>query len=277
MDTSSVIDEALLLGTPRGALAAMLHAPPAGGPGVLFCNAFGEERKSSALTMVRLARAVAAAGFTVLRFDYWGCGDSEGEFVDADVETRLADIRCAADWLRGRVGGDVCLLGLRLGATLAAAAVQDIPGCAGLALVEPIPDGGAYLGGELRRKLVRQMMTAGSERSSRDEMMKDLERDDTLLDMDGFALRGAAYRQLTALGIRAGQIGFGDPVLVCQLHFNDRPKAELEAVCDAYREAGAEVEFVRLVLPPLWSRIDVTLAPELDAAVAEWFAAHFAA
>lgn len=263
--------EPLLIHTERGDLFAVYHpAPGAAKTAVLFCHAFGEERKSSALTMARLARAVAAAGHPVLRFDYYGTGDSEGPFVEADVQTRLADIRAAAGWLRERTGcGRPALVGLRLGATLAARAAEELDP-AGLVLLEPVPDGEKYLGGELRRQLVRQMMTHGKGSDSREELAENLQDDEFELDLDGFAIRGATYRQICDLDL--SEVRFAGPVLVVQLHFNEKPKSELEAVCEACREAGAQVTFERLVLPPIWNRIDITLAPELDGCVAQWLA-----
>jgi len=271
-------DEPVLIEAPRGALMGMLHLPagavpaePAKQTGVVFCNPFGEERKSGALVMARLARAVAEAGFPALRFDYYGCGDSEGETIEATVRTQVEDIRFAARWLVARAGvSGICLLGLRLGATLAARAAEGMAGCSGLVLIEPVTDGAEYFGGELRRKLLRQMLTEGRGRGSRAEMLKELESDEAVLDLDGFAVRGSTYRELKALGIRRGEVRFAGPVLVCQVHFNDGPKAELEAACEAYRQAGAQVEFRALVLPPFWARIEVILAPELNTTVVGW-------
>ena len=273
-------DEPVVLSGPSGALAGMLHLPvgPASAAGVVFCNPFGEERKSSALVMARLARAVAEAGFPALRFDYYGCGDSEGEFVEATVRSRLSDLLFAAGWLKERTAvRAVVLLGLRLGGTLAARAADELSACAGLILAEPITDGAEYFGGELRRKLLRQMLTEGRGRGSCAEMLRELESDEAVLDLDGFAVPGSTYRELKALGIRAGEVRFAGPVLICQVHFNARPKAELEAACEAYRQAGAQVEFRILVLPPFWSRIEVILAPELNTAVASWLQAQFRA
>jgi exosortase A-associated hydrolase 2 len=270
------MDKQVLIETPRGTLVGMLHLPgqaPAA-TGIVFCHAFGEERKSSALVMARLARAVAAAGLPALRFDCSGCGDSEGEFVDATVESRLEDIATAVAFLRERAGGGrVALLGLRLGATLAALAAERISDCAGLALIEPIADARAYLGGEMRRKLLRQMLTDGRAGASRAEMLAELERDDAVLDMDGFAIRGSTYKALTALGIRSGEVAFTGPVLVCQVHFKEDVRPDIEAACEAYRAAGAQVQRECIVLPPFWSRIEVGLAPELEAAVAAWLPA----
>lgn len=267
------MDEQVLIETPRGTLVGMVHRPAGRprGPGVVLCNAFGEERKSSALVMARLARAVAAAGRLALRFDYYGCGDSEGEFAEATARTRLEDVQAAAQHLRRQAGDDrVVLLGLRLGATLAARAAEETPDCAGLALVEPVADGVAYFDGQVRRSLVRKMLTRGTSGSSGAEMRRRLGSDDSTLDLDGFAVGASTYRELGALGIRAGEVGFAGPVLVCQVHFKDAARPELEAVCDAYRQAGAAVSFARLVLPPFWNRIEITLAPELDEAVTAW-------
>lgn len=263
--------------TTRGELAAILHTADAGaGTGVLMCHAFGEERKSSALTMARLAGAIAAAGLPVLRFDYFGTGDSEGDFVDADDRTRMDDIVDAAAFLRSQTRcTQLVLLGLRMGGTLAANAARRIDSATGLVLIEPLPNIEKYLGGELRRQLVRQMMTHGKGSSSRDETMSRLEQDDYVLDLDGFAIRAATYRRLCALGIRAGEVTPCGPVLVVQMHFNEKPKAELEGVCEAYREAGADVDFVKLVAQPIWQRIDVTLIPQLDASVTDWLVHSF--
>jgi exosortase A-associated hydrolase 2 len=265
------MDEQLVIETRRGALVGMLHRPERDArpeAAVLFCHAFGEERKSSALTMARLARAVAGAGLPALRFDYYGCGDSEGEFADATVASRLDDVPDAARFLQERTGAaNVLLLGLRLGATLAALAAEGLPDCAGLVLIEPIMGGAAYFGRELRRRLVRRMMTDGRAEEAAEPA------EDELLDLDGFAVRPATYRELRALGIRAGQVAFAGPVLVVQVHFKEGPKPELEAACNAYRQAGAPVAFRRLVLPPFWNRIEVILAPELDAAVTSWLCA----
>lgn len=247
-------------------IAGMLHSPPDGrvhATGV-FCNAFGDERKSSCLAVTRLARTLASRGMAVLRFDYWGCGDSPGEFADASVATRLADIRGALEYLSARSAADtIWLLGLRLGATLAARAAEQIRNCAGLVLIEPIPDGGAYVEALLQRKRVRQMLTTGSG-SGRAAATQDT------TDLDGYALRQSTVDELRALRIAPGEVGFSGPVLIVQASFNDKPKREAEAVRGAYEAAGARVDIRPVVLPPFWSRIDITDTSLIQEAVVGW-------
>ncbi|MBM4047042.1 MAG: hypothetical protein FJ279_18220, partial [Planctomycetes bacterium] len=86
-------------------LFGMLHRAELGADhksGMVFCHPFGEERKSAFRAMVAAARAFADDGFTVLRFDYRGCGDSEGEFRDATLAAQMADVRAALVFLRSR-------------------------------------------------------------------------------------------------------------------------------------------------------------------------------
>ena len=68
-----------------------------------------------------LLEQLAAQGWHVLRFDYFGTGDSAGEFDEADLTGWEADIEQALDELLDMAGArKVALVGLRLGATLAA-------------------------------------------------------------------------------------------------------------------------------------------------------------
>jgi pimeloyl-ACP methyl ester carboxylesterase len=180
-------------------------------------------------------------------------------------------VGAAARFLCEQTGSsEFILLGLRLGGALAARAAEELPGCVGLALIEPVADGAAYFDGQVRRSLVRNMLTRGNGDAPDPELRRQMESDQEVLDLDGFAISAATCRELSALGIRAGEVEFGGPVLVCQIHFKDAARPDMEAVCDAYRQAGAEVAFTRLVLPPFWNRIEITLAPELDEAVHDW-------
>jgi pimeloyl-ACP methyl ester carboxylesterase len=119
----------------------------AGTRGVVICGSFGFEEICARKSVVLLAHELAARGVNVLRFDYFGTGDSLGGPLDADqVATWIGNIRAAADWLRSHGGvSDLSLVGLRLGALLAVNAADTIENLATLALIAPPVSGKAWL------------------------------------------------------------------------------------------------------------------------------------
>jgi len=114
---------------------------------VLLCNPLGEEASRAHRTFRVLCTQLERAGYAALRFDYSGTGDSQGESADATIDAWLDDIRIAADRLRvASEAPRVVLVGLRMGATLAAlAAARGQVRPRHLLLWDPIVDGAAYL------------------------------------------------------------------------------------------------------------------------------------
>jgi pimeloyl-ACP methyl ester carboxylesterase len=81
----------------------------------------------------------------VLRFDYYGTGDSAGDSADVDWRRCMADTAVAADELRTRAGVDrVFAFGARLGGSMALASAAQA--ClAGVVVWDPVLDGQAYV------------------------------------------------------------------------------------------------------------------------------------
>ena len=126
-----------------------VRSPSEGLRAVVICNPWGPEYIYAHRALRQLARRLSLAGFHILRFDYFGTGDSAGDMVDADLLGWKNDIETAMDELMDLAGvKQVGLVGLRLGATLAASVVckrkKDI---GALVLWEPVFDGKAYFDG----------------------------------------------------------------------------------------------------------------------------------
>jgi len=114
---------------------------------VVVCNPFGHEAIRAHRLLRIVAERLAAAGFPVLRFDYYGTGDSDGDENGATLGQWSEDI-VKADLEARRMSGQphAAWLGLRLGATLAAmasAGTRMAP--RRLVLWDPVLDGNAYL------------------------------------------------------------------------------------------------------------------------------------
>ncbi|MEL6746387.1 MAG: bifunctional alpha/beta hydrolase/OsmC family protein [Pseudomonadota bacterium] len=109
-----------------GKLAARLEIP--NGPvraTVLFAHCFTCSKDSVAA--VRITRRLAEIGFGVLRFDFTGLGDSEGDFANTHFSSNVEDLLCAADYLRERLSAPAILVGHSLGGAAVLAAATRIP------------------------------------------------------------------------------------------------------------------------------------------------------
>lgn len=121
--------------------------PGTGARAVVLCQPWGHEYLAAHRSMRHLAKMLSGAGFHVLRFDYFGTGDSSGDIREADLSGWRDDIEMAIEELKDTTGvARVGLAGLRLGATLAAAvAARRAKDVDAVALWDPIPSGSDYL------------------------------------------------------------------------------------------------------------------------------------
>jgi uncharacterized protein len=128
----------------------MLHAPSGTlvrGHTVLLCNPFGQEAIRCHRLLRVLAERLARAGFHVMRFDYRGTGDSDGDEAQADWSGWMDDVlRANNEALRWSGNPRSSWFGLRLGASLAAlASSRAEPAPQLLVLWDPVLSGALYL------------------------------------------------------------------------------------------------------------------------------------
>ncbi len=123
-----------------------LH-PAGGGRGVVIAGGHGLDDLRSRRFLTLMARRIAERGLPVLQFDYPGCGNALGDHDGPGrVEAWTGSIGTAIDRLKHETGvADVLVIGFRLGALLAPAAVAGRDDVAGLALLAPPPSGKAYV------------------------------------------------------------------------------------------------------------------------------------
>lgn len=132
-------EEPLLFSCEGSLLVGILHRPRATQRGVAVLVVVGgpQYRVGSHRQFVSSARALADAGYPVLRFDYRGMGDSEGAY--AGFERVGDDLRAAIDTLCASCTprGGVVLLGLCDAASAALMYASSDPRVAGLILMNP--------------------------------------------------------------------------------------------------------------------------------------------
>lgn len=99
----------------------------------LFAHCFTCTKNS--LAAVRIARALTARGFGVLRFDFTGLGDSEGDFADSTFSGSVRDLLAAARAMADAGKAPTLLIGHSLGGAAALAAAADLPAVTAVATI----------------------------------------------------------------------------------------------------------------------------------------------
>ena len=155
-------------GSGRRTLYGAYHAPataPARPAGVVLCNPLGHEAVRAHRAFRQLANLLAQDRYHVMRFDYFGTGDSAGDGDDARLAGWIEDVGTAADELKDTAGvSKVWLLGLRFGATLALLSAQDRRDVEGVLAWDPVVNGARYLRqlGEMHVEYLRDELPEGS-------------------------------------------------------------------------------------------------------------------
>ena len=109
-------------------LAATLELPDAKiNYYALFAHCFTCGKDIIAAT--RIANTLTLNGVAVLRFDFTGLGDSQGDFSDTNFTSNVYDLVSAAEYLRNNYQAPQLLIGHSLGGTAALHAASDILEC----------------------------------------------------------------------------------------------------------------------------------------------------
>ncbi len=98
-------------------LAAVLHLPEGDQRWPCVVAAHGLLSSKDSGKYVQVGEEFSQAGFAVCRFDFRGCGESQGTLAETTVAQRVADLRAVVERMRAHpaLNGRVALLGSSLG------------------------------------------------------------------------------------------------------------------------------------------------------------------
>ena len=244
------------------------HAPrayPRRHCGVVLCYPMGDEYMRFHRAFRQLADRLTASGFPVLRFDFYGCGDSAGESTEGTLAQWQTDVTAAMQELQRRSGvGTLCLVGMRLGGNLAATVGAAYGNVDSMVLWDPVVCGRAYLQ-ELHR-LHRTMLQSAHVRpqpaigSNVPQEVLGFPLTTTLSEeiegIDLLALRQAPARQIYVL--------------------DSTGETALAALVTRLQGLGSAVQYTSLPDPQLWEWVEdvnkVVVPPRLLQAVVSWIA-----
>jgi exosortase A-associated hydrolase 2 len=168
----------------------------------LLCGPFGQEAVRSHRVFRIIADRLAHSGFHVLRFDYFGTGDSAGEDDEGNLDRWTDDLLRANDELIRRSGcARSSWFGLRLGASIAALASRKATGTARrLILWDPVVQGPAYLD-ELSRAHIAARRESFEAQWERDSELRARVAGEAVNQILGYPLTEELKTQVGALSL----------------------------------------------------------------------------
>ena len=184
--------DVFFFGPSSGQLFGAYHPPtrPNRQEGIVLCNPYGQEYMRAHRSLRRLAINLSGQGFSVLRFDYRGTGDSAASLEDVTTDDWQQDIQHAIQELIDIAAvPKVPLLGLRLGALLAGSVAASNPRATRLVMWDPIVHGQEYID-ELRADIA-------SATPSRSKFIAP----DGTMHFNGFSMSAEFQQQLAGLDL----------------------------------------------------------------------------
>jgi exosortase A-associated hydrolase 2 len=209
------------------------------------------------------ARALAERGFGVLTVDLIGCGDSPGDFADAEWDAWVDDVVASVYWARTRGTGPIWLWALRAGALLASAALPRLDESASLLLWQPVLSGRSHLTQFLRLGIAAGVVGEGVERSGTKQLLARLARGQAV-EIAGYTLSpslcdGLATAEFTLPPDRVERIVW--------LEVDASARTSLstagEAMIDTLRSRGVRLDARVVPGPGFWQAVELADCPAL--------------
>ncbi len=253
------------IGPPDSRIFVLMRAPAAAARGcVLIVPPFGEEMNKSRRMIAQMTRRLAERGIACVVCDFYGTGDSEGEFRDATLERWQEDLRAVVQWSAQRNHPITAVLAIRLGCALAARALAgEGSRLSRTVFWQPVTDGSRFLAQFLRLRTAASMMEPGAKETQ--AALRERLRLGEALEVAGYELSQAMADQLEhvklseAAGAHLGSVEWFEIV-------RDSATAipgATAAVVASMQEHCPDVKVHGIVGEPFWSSVEIVENAEL--------------
>lgn len=233
-------------GTSSEPLFGVFHPPKSSSARqatVLLCCPLGQEYMRSHRAFRQMALLLSRAGFPVMRFDYYGTGDSAGDSHQVSIERCRRDVEAAVEELRDMSGAtEVVLVGLRMGANIAALAAAGLSGVAHVVLWDPVTDGPQHLVELLNENPALSGTIRGADDAARIEGTEG-----TL----GFPLTPRLRNEIAVLDLRTVPAAASDYFVVSSSHEEDA-----RGFFEAFRTHVPRASFASIPTEGNWNEVD---------------------
>ena len=229
----------------------------------LFLNPLFDEKKRSQKFQASTARALQNMGFTVVRFDYYGTGDSCGDFSELTVDSCLNDCKNILDFIKDEIKIEtISVLGIRFGASLALKLADINKEIDNIFLIEPIVSGKRYLMElSLRRKAFFKL---NGMKDNNEEVIINRK---SYIDHQGYLISDILMEELKSLdafkqgGNNQGVIFFS----LDQLNYKNMLKLK-----EALSVINEKIKLIKNSTPTFWSTMEMTKTEPLTTEILKY-------
>jgi exosortase A-associated hydrolase 2 len=267
----------MFLDAPSGRLFAVQHGPADADSArgqVLFVPPFNEEMNRCRSMMTLQAAQFADLGYGAMVIDPFGTGDSAGEFHDARWELWLQDLGAAYQWLDQQPGGCRAVLGIRLGAILAAEFVErsKLPPMA-LMFWQPVVDGKIHLTQFLRVRMAAQLDRAHLPKETTSSMRQQLSQGEPV-EVGGYSIHPDLASAVDAARLADRALPASTHVLWIE---NAGPNGDglapaSQKITSQWTQQGIRLDIVTTDGPAFWQLHERVTSSSVLESTTSWFA-----
>lgn len=238
---------------------------------MLIVPGFNEEMNRCRSMVTMQAQALAQIGIGTLVIDLHGTGESTGDYVDGRWDVWLDDIQHAAQWLDGKAGGCVALLGIRLGVPLALSALKTGKMSRALVAWQPVVDGKSYFTQFMRMKIAANMDRTDIPKETTNGMRAQLSAGSSI-EIAGYEIHPELGLVLD--GLKLAELLPPEASRIVWLERSGGPESSFSpastAVIESWQAAGTKADVVLFDGPAFWTLHERFIAPDLISKTTEW-------
>tara|TARA_R110000772_G_scaffold129051_4_gene236999 strand:+ start:8920 stop:9735 length:816 start_codon:yes stop_codon:yes gene_type:complete len=250
---SRITTIAEFIGNQKPAFSLQFWPTEAPKANIIYLPPFGEEMNRCRSIVANQARWFARHGSSCTILDYFGTGESQGEFEDASLEIWRENIANAIQRVSEQNDAPVTLWGFRLGALIAFDYVSHQPiAPRKLLFWQPVMSGKLFLTQMLRQRTA-SLMQAGKEAETTEQMRSALSAG-KIIEVAGYKLGGELATGIDRLTLVANSVPPATNIFWlehCSDGSSDLNLKSSKAIAEL-RDKGATVEVGTFTGDPVW-------------------------
>ena len=223
-----------------------------------MCYPFAEARLRVHRLYKSLAEYFCSSGYDVIRFDYWGQGDSDGDFVESTIKTMIEDSNCIITYFKEAFSlNKIIVFGLRLGANIAMKVSENINDLS-LILYEPIVDINSYINQLLRLNLLTQMRIYGKPIKISKILLEEWQSGSSL-NIEGFEISTKTYEQFHLLDLYKSKINVKKILWISSVISDNAKKINQKTnkLIFKFEKAECNATHCFVTAPKFWTEINL--------------------